>query len=171
MLATVLIVLGLQAAQPQTAAPLAWIEGDWHCDAVPSEGSGPRRFEEYWVRDSRGGLVGAGRLIQQGTRLLEHMRIAPDAEGRLTFYGAPDGAVPVAFPVARLSDNEVVFENPTHDFPQRISYRHEPNRLIATVSRLDGGSARTWRYRKIGGSDGHGAREERAPCREAASTE
>ena len=162
MFASVLIALGLQSAAPAAAEPLAWMEGDWICYAVPPSGSGPRSFEEYWVRNRHGTLVGVGRVWNFRTRSLEHMRIAPGADGRLTFYGAPDGAAPVAFPLARRSENEVVFENPAHDFPQRVTYRHEPNSLIATVSRIDGSDAQSWRYSNlpIAAADG-----DRAPCR------
>jgi hypothetical protein len=32
----------------------------------------------------------------------------------------------------------VTFENPQHDYPQRISYRAERGGLAATISRIDG---------------------------------
>jgi hypothetical protein len=43
---------------------------------------------------------------------------------------------------------EAVFENARHDFPQRIVYRREGKRLVATVSLKDGSNAMSWRYRR-----------------------
>jgi hypothetical protein len=118
------------------------------------------------VRNREGSLIGVGRIVASRTRGLEHMRIARDAQGQMTFFGAPDGAAPVPFRLVRLDADAVVFENPQHDFPQRISYRHEPNRLIATISRLDGSRAQSWRYTNLRGLD-----ERRAPCRDPESRE
>jgi hypothetical protein len=44
---------------------------------------------------------------------------------------------------------EAVFENPTHDYPQRISYRMEGETLVATTSLMDGSQAQNWRYRRM----------------------
>ena len=143
------VAIALQPVAVRTSDPgenLAWMAGDWHCAAYPPPRSGARIFEEYWVHNRDGSLVGVGRVRQHRTRSLEHMRIARDASGRLNFYGSPDGAAPVAFPLARAAANEAVFENPAHDYPQRIVYRHEPNRLIATISLIDGSRAQSWHY-------------------------
>jgi len=43
-----------------------------------------------------------------------------------------------------LSGDEVVFENPAHDFPQRIIYRmKDPENLEASIEGTMGGTART----------------------------
>jgi hypothetical protein len=47
-----------------------------------------------------------------------------------------------------MGRGEAVFENPHHDFPQRIVYRREGKALIATVSLNDGSNAMSWRYRR-----------------------
>ncbi len=43
----------------------------------------------------------------------------------------------------------VVFANPAHDFPQRVSYSRDGNRLTAIVSGGDGQGI-TFAYRRIG---------------------
>lgn len=145
-------LLATLAAQAMTPAPgrgdeaPAWMIGDWGCYAHPLPRGGPVSTEEYWLRSGQDGMVGVGRIRQHQTRWLEHMRIAPDATGRLTYYASPGGAPPVAFPLARSGAQELVFENPAHEFPQRISYRRAGERLVATVSLLDGSRAETWHF-------------------------
>ena len=43
--------------------------------------------------------------------------------GRLAFIANPSGQAQATFPVKSLGEREVVFENPAHDFPQRVIYR------------------------------------------------
>ncbi len=48
--------------------------------------------------------------------------------------GQNDGKA-ILFTQTNLSDSMVIFENPTHDFPQKIDYRFQkPDSLIAEVS-------------------------------------
>lgn len=122
-----------------------WLSGHWvHEDKERSAWT-----EESWL--SRGQmLVGVG-LSGSGetTKSYEYMRIDKDKDGRLTFWGSPQGTTPVPFRMTSLSAAEVVFENPAHDFPTRISYRREDDVLIATVSGPGGANAQTWRYRRV----------------------
>jgi hypothetical protein len=46
------------------------------------------------------------------------------------------GAKPTVFRMITGSDGEVVFENPEHDFPQRIIYRRES--ADALFARIEG---------------------------------
>jgi hypothetical protein len=43
----------------------------------------------------------------------------------------------------------VTFENPAHDYPQRVSYTRIDNALTATISRIDGTDPITFSYRRI----------------------
>ena len=121
---------------------LTWLSGAW------SQKGGEQRWaEEYWTPPRGHIMIGAGLTGQGGTtRSFEHMRILADEQGRIIFYGMPGGALAVAFPLVRLEPNLVVFENPTHDYPQRISYRRNGEQLIATVSKIDGSNAESWTY-------------------------
>ena len=59
------------------------------------------------------------------TVMYEFMRIARDDSGHLSFFAQPRGVAPAGFPAIHTTPTEVVFENPAHDFPQRIVYRFE----------------------------------------------
>ncbi len=49
---------------------------------------------------------------------------------------------PVPFKLLRISETEVVFENPTHDFPQRIIYRKRDPGLWARIEAGEPGKVR-----------------------------
>lgn len=68
------------------------------------------------------------------------------------YVASPGGQRPTEFvePATRNPDIPgVVFENPTHDYPQRISYRPDGrNGLAATISLRDGGRATEMRWKR-----------------------
>ena len=123
-----------------------WLSGHWAHEAKDRSSW----TEESWI--ARGdmmvgvGISGSG----ETARSFEYMRIAKDKDGAMTFWGSPQGSKPVPFKMVWLGAAEVVFENPAHDFPTRISYRREDDVLIATVSGPGGSKPQTWRYRRVG---------------------
>lgn len=66
--------------------------------------------------------VGQADLLRQAVRAFEHLRLHA-REGRLTYTAIPSGQRETAFVSTTVSDTVLVFENPQHDFPQRIAYR------------------------------------------------
>lgn len=89
---------------------------------------------EVWSEDPSGWLFGyaVNRDDKNQVTFFEHMRI--DAGG-LVVIGAGDD--PVRFKLVS-SGPDWVFENPDHDFPQRISYTPAPGRLDAYISLMNG---------------------------------
>ena len=135
----------LVAAAPDNAdaGRLRWLSGNW----VSEEGG--RWTHENWTVPRGGMMLGVG-FSGRGEKVgsWEHMRIAPDEAGVLTFWGSPQGTPPVPFRAVSVKLYEVVFENRQHDFPQRIVYRRGGAGLIATVSAADGSNAKSWHYRR-----------------------
>lgn len=131
------------ATGPQPTDGLGWITGRW----VQEEGG--RWAEESWT-DARGGVL-LGTSKTGHDRVLtgfEFMRIAPDRQGRVHFYGSPQGTPGVAFRLVSSGDRSAVFENALHDYPQRISYRREGDVLTATISDIEGKKAVSWRFQR-----------------------
>jgi hypothetical protein len=95
-----------------------------------------------------GGLmVGMNRRVVSGqARGFEFLRIRE--RGDTIAYLANPGARPVtSFPLVELGERRVVFENPTHDFPQRVIYWMEADgRLRARVAGLVRGQRVTEDY-------------------------
>lgn len=87
-------------------------------------------------------MLGMGRTIRNGKAIFtEFLRISVE-NGKLTYTAriGTSGATP--FALLKLGDNEVVFENPAHDFPQRIIYRKEGSGLFARIEGKDQGEPR-----------------------------
>ncbi len=115
------------------AEELAWLAGNWR---------GERRkasIEERWSVPAGGALLGTSRTVS-GAKMtaFEYLRIV-EAGGRLVYVAQPGGKPPTEFTLVELDESRAVFENPFHDFPQRISYERVDDQLTAEISRIDGG--------------------------------
>jgi hypothetical protein len=142
LLALLLVAGGTTASRAASIEKLAWLGGCWAA-AEGEPGSG-----EHWMPLAGGTLLGVSRTVKRG-RTVEHefMQIRAGEDGRIAFIAQPSGQRMARFPVAQLADDEVVFENVEHDFPQRIIYRRQPGgRLLARIEGLRGGAARAFDF-------------------------
>ncbi len=106
------------ATLPATIDDLAWLSGCWAA-ANQEAGSG-----EQWMPPAGGTMIGVSRSVRDGeTVAFEFIRIVEREDGGLEFIASPSGQSTTSFFMLSLSDREVIFENPDHDFPQRIIYR------------------------------------------------
>src|SRR3546814_20056511 len=95
-------------------------------------------------------MIGAGFAGRGETATsFEHMRIMAGKDGDVAFHGMPGGAPAVRFPLVKGGEGEAVFENPEHDYPQRISYRLEGETVVAPKSLMDGSQPQGWRVRRM----------------------
>ena len=141
-----LMAAALAAAQPgatATAQPdLDWLSGYWLSCADGVEVS------ETWS-NRRGGIM-LGSSITSGDDSFgwEQTRIEASADG-LSFHAQPRGQPPASFRLVRSGPAEAVFENPEHDFPQRVIYRRDGDRLTGRIEGVAGGreQAMEWHYR------------------------
>lgn len=107
-----------------------WLLGKWTRVDLP----GGRSGDEQW-RTQDSALIGVGSSYREGAlRFREQLRIV--AEGDDVFYVAdvPGNPAPVKFRLIARDGQSAVFENLQHDYPQRITYRRDGSRLIATTS-------------------------------------
>lgn len=134
-------MLALQASAG--ASDLAWLSGRWE---AASEG---RWTEESWSAPRGGMLLGYSRSGRdEAVREFEHLRIQPSQDGVPVYWASPGGRPAVPFRLVSVTGTEAVFENPQHDFPQRIRYRRDGEVLVATISAIDGSNATSWTYRR-----------------------
>jgi hypothetical protein len=76
----------------------------------------------------------------RGGRLVSHeLMIIRARDGQLVFEAHPSGQPAAEFPATTIGPRQVVFENPAHDFPQRISYERQQDELKATLEGKDAG--------------------------------
>lgn len=116
---------------------LAWLAGCWESTA------GDRRTEEHWMAPGGGMMLGMSRtVVKEIAREFEQMRIH-QKDGRLVFTAHPSGQAEDSFDATELTSSRVVFENPAHDFPQRIIYaRAQDGSLLARIEGVKGGEPR-----------------------------
>lgn len=128
---------GLLAQEARQLSSLQWLTGCWGADGGET-GSG-----EFWVMTEAGELLGLARTVRDGrTQRYEFMQIESEA-GQLVFTAQPSCESQTRFPLAELSEGAAVFENPDHDFPQRVSYRRvDEDRLLARVEGRENGVLR-----------------------------
>ncbi len=110
-------LLGGLSAQRPDVGDLAWLAGCW---SMPrSDGL----TEEHWMQPAGGTMFGMNRTVRAGRTVeFEFLQIAM-VDGRLALLARPSGQAPATFPIKSIAVREVVFEDPDHDFPQRIIYR------------------------------------------------
>lgn len=125
------LVLLLALALPLPAAPklddLAWLAGHWSSTQDGLE------TEEVWLAPAGGMMLGMHRDAKGAKASFEFIRIAQTPEG-IAYLAQPAGRPPTAFLLAEVTATRAVFENPKHDFPQRIVYELRDGRLCATVA-------------------------------------
>jgi hypothetical protein len=145
-----LIALGALIAAPVAAqAPvgvdqLGWMVGTWGQ-------AGGASVRETWLAPLGGQMLGASQTAREGRAPFhEFMRIEAEG-GALGFTATIPGQPPVTFPLASGSAEALIFENKTHDFPQRVIYRRCGEQLCAAIEgRQDGKDRReSWTYSRI----------------------
>jgi len=116
-----IVAIILLASMPVAAADISrleWLAGCWAYDGR-DPGSG-----EYWMPPAGGTMFAVSRTIRDGQTVgFEYLRIAETGEDSLALFASPSGREATQFDLVSLTDSEIVFENPEHDFPQRIIYR------------------------------------------------
>ena len=79
-------------------------------------------------------MLGVSHTVADGkTREFEFMRIMQDANGEVFFVANPSGQRDARFRLISSTKTEARFENPNHDFPQRIIYRREGDTLLGRI--------------------------------------
>jgi Domain of unknown function (DUF6265) len=75
------------------------------------------------MKPSGGTMLGMSRTIRGGrTTEFEFLQIK-EISGKLAYVAKPSGQAEATFPLKSMTEAEIVFENPAHDFPQRVVYR------------------------------------------------
>lgn len=136
-----LLLLSLTTMAQGTAfkiADLSWLGGCW---ASPANAQGPA-ITERWSPLGGDMMMGVGQTVKGGKTVeFEFLRIVQD--GTNVFYIAKPSQNPgeTAFKLIKLSPQEAIFENPEHDFPQRVSYRRNGDNLTGHIEGNNNGKA------------------------------
>jgi hypothetical protein len=134
LLAAALLFAATAQAGAASIDQLGWLAGCWASEGGEA-GSG-----EQWMAPAGGSMLGTARTIKGGkTVAWEFVRIAALEDGRLAYIAKPHNQAEAAFPLLTLKEGEAVFEAPEHDFPQRIIYRRDGDRLQARIEGMSKG--------------------------------
>ena len=114
-------------AQATGVEALGWISGCW------ARGGGESQTEEHWMKPAGGTMLGMSRTVRGGkTTEYEFLQIRV-VNGKVAYVAKPSGQAEATFPVKTMTDSEIVFEDPMHDFPQRIIYRKTAGGVTARI--------------------------------------
>jgi hypothetical protein len=134
------------AQDAPTVEQVGWMAGCWE------QSAGARLIEEQWMRPRAGLMLGMSRTVV-GDSLREYEQVALfQRGGHLIYAASPARQAPAEFTSIAVSDSAVTFENPTHDFPQRVIYRRRgADSLLARVEGTRGGQLRgsDYPYRRV----------------------
>ncbi len=143
---TALLLIGTAArAEPADLQSLAWLQGCW------AQRAAERIVEEQWMAPRAGTMLGMSRTVR-GDKLVAHESVLlRERDGRFEYAVSPSGQAPTVFTSISVGANRVVFENPTHDFPQRVAYARDGAELRAWIEGTLKGEQRRvdYRYQRV----------------------
>src|SRR5688572_21746616 len=126
-LTVVLMMLGGASAvfaqtSTRSVQGLAFMAGCWESAAGKNA-----QITEQWMKPAGGMMIGMGRTIAGGKAVdHEFMRIEQRGDDVVFIARPKANKEDTVFKLITLTAAEAVFENPTHDFPQRVIYRLGP---------------------------------------------
>jgi hypothetical protein len=130
-----------EAPYTDRLSKLSWMTGHWR-------GMGKRYLQEEVWMDSRGNLMlGLHRDhdLPEDSAKFEFLRIEV-VGANIVYQASPSGRAATPFTLVHMGERQAVFENPAHDFPQRITYRRTENVLTAEIGLLKGDPAATFTW-------------------------
>jgi hypothetical protein len=117
MLTSVVLAAVMFQAPRASVEQLVWLTGCWEFTR------GTRHVTEQWMRPEAGTLLGMSRTTSGGKTVEYEFLVIREGESGLEYVAKPSGQEEAVFTATRVAAREVVFENPKHDFPTRITYR------------------------------------------------
>ena len=127
-------IIYCQSSTPPTTADfkkLGWLEGTWNRTDIKPGHSG----HERWARVSDTEWEGLGVTMKgNDTAFVEKLKLVIKDNAIYYVSDIPENKGPVDFTITAISDTGFVCENPGHDFPKKIAYQNEGNKIKATIS-------------------------------------
>jgi hypothetical protein len=148
-LAVLMVAVAVPATSQVPAPPsadirsAAFLAGCWRLErpGLPAEA---RIVDEQWMAPAGGLMLGMSRTVSRGRATEYEFTRLEARDGRLLVLVAqPSGQPSAEFRAVEVGEGVLVFENPLHDFPQRVEYRRVgPARLDARIEGTVQGRAR-----------------------------
>ena len=117
------------SAQDASLNNFATLSGCW--ERTEKSGS---LISEMWMKPAGTSMLGVGRTVKNGkTTDFEFMRIEQQDDGIYYVARPKANTTETAFKLKSAAGSEFTFENPEHDFPQRIIYKIKGSALAARI--------------------------------------
>ena len=140
-IAGLLVLCGWTIRQTNNIKKAEWLIGTW--ENKTSKGS----IYETWNQKNNLEFSGKSYILKEkDTVVFENIQIVQDKKE--VFYiptvKNQNGGLPIRFTAKTISEKQLIFENPGHDFPQVISYtKTGEDMLIAEISGTKNGQKRS----------------------------
>lgn len=139
----VCLIYTITSAQNTSTIP-QWLLGKWENQTQRG------KMIEEWSKVNDSTYSGKSYMITT-TDSISLESVVLKKEGNDIFYiptvKGQNNDQPVKFKLTSSSANQLVFENPTHDFPQKITYTLEnENSLMAEISGIINGQQRARKF-------------------------
>lgn len=135
-----IILCGWSVQQTNTIEKAEWLIGTWE-NKTPG-GS----IYETWIKTNHKKLSGKSYILKEKDTIVFETIELVQQEGNLFYIPTvknQNGGLPVRFAARKISENQLIFENKQHDFPQTISYmKTGTNSLLAEISGSKNGKER-----------------------------
>jgi hypothetical protein len=108
-----------------------WLLGEW----IKTDSLGT--LKEFWTNQDDSTFVGQSYYIQneKDTLHFESIELIQDQEHLIyttTIKGENNGTA-IPFQMTKDGDSLLIFENPKHDYPQKMEYRLQKNKNISII--------------------------------------
>ena len=145
LLAALLVVVSCKnQASDEKLNPTQWILGSW--EQKTDKGI----MTETWERKNDSLFVGSCYFINESDTLHTETIVLEQRADSITYSAKVIGQnneKAISFTLTTANTNSLVFENPTHDYPQKIVYKkNKTNGLLVTVSGMLQGKKRVEKY-------------------------
>jgi Domain of unknown function (DUF6265) len=139
-----LLTLAVNAAEPSATKPtldaFAWLAGHWRLEV------GEREVDEQWMSPAGGLMMGMARAVEGGkVAEYEFTLLRQEPNGDIFYVANPSKQREAKFRLTSLMNGEAVFENPDHDFPQKIIYAQRADGSLLAVIEGPGKDGKTRR--------------------------
>ncbi|MBX2898559.1 MAG: hypothetical protein KF775_02855 [Cyclobacteriaceae bacterium] len=125
-----ILVITATHAHAQSTNEAHWLQGTWN----RTNGKAGRTAHERWVKTATG-LQGWGVTFNGAdTTFVEKLRIVSKDSKLYYVADVSHNKEPTYFLITEITPTSFTCENPEHDFPKKIVYQLDGNKLKATIS-------------------------------------
>ena len=146
------LLAGWTSDQTGDLTKASWLLGTW-ANKKPKG-----TIFESWTRLSENEFAGKSYAVavssyntnKQDTLVFETIQLVSTEEGLdyIPTVNGQNGGLPVRFSSTSITDTQLKFENPNHDFPQIITYTLiNPDSLVAEISGIANGQTQKQSFR------------------------